>query len=45
MGVAGIWAGTTPELLKLQADGVTAAMPFMVATATIDAFTAGPHDC
>jgi hypothetical protein len=41
MGVAGIWADATPELLKLQADVVAAAAPFMVATATIDAFTAG----
>ena len=41
MGVAGIWAVATPELLKLQADVVAAAAPFMVATATIDAFTAG----
>lgn len=41
MGVAGIWAATTPGLLKLQADVVAAASPFMVATAGIDAFTAG----
>ena len=41
MGIAGIWAVATPELLKLQADVVAAAAPFMVATATIDAFTAG----
>jgi len=41
MGVAGIWAALTPELSKLQADVVAAATPFMMATATIDAFTAG----
>jgi hypothetical protein len=41
MGVAGIWAALTPELSKLQADVIAAATPFMVATATIDAFTAG----
>jgi hypothetical protein len=41
MGIAGIWADATPELLKLQADVVAAAAPFMVATATIDAFTSG----
>jgi len=41
MGVAGIWAALTPELAKLQADVIAAATPFMVATATIDAFTAG----
>jgi len=41
MGVAGIWVALTPELLKLQADVIAAATPFKVATATIDAFTAG----
>ena len=41
MGVAGIWVALTPELSKLQADVVAAAKPFMMATATIDAFTAG----
>ena len=41
MGVAGIWAALTPELSKLQADVVAATTPFMMATATIDAFTAG----
>ena len=40
MGIAGIWAEATPELLKLQADVVAAAAPFMAPTATIDAFTA-----
>ena len=43
VGVAGICATLTPELQKLQADVIAAAAPFMVATATIDAFTAG-HD-
>lgn len=41
MGVAGIWVAMTPALLKLQADVIAAAAPFMVATAGIDAFTAG----
>ena len=41
MGIAGIWAALTPDLSKLQANVVAAAMPYMVATATIDAFTAG----
>ncbi len=42
-GVAGICAKPTPELLKLQADVIAAARPFMVPTATIAAFTA-PHN-
>jgi hypothetical protein len=42
-GVAGICARPTPELLKLQADIIAAATPFMVETGTIAAFTA-PHD-
>ncbi len=41
MGVAGIWVAPTPELVKLQADVIAAATPFMVETAGIDAFTAG----
>jgi hypothetical protein len=41
MGIGGIWAAPTPELLGLQADVVAAARPFMVETAGIDAFTAG----
>lgn len=41
MGVAGIWVDVTPALLQLQADVIAAAAPFMVATAGIDAFTAG----
>lgn len=44
MGVAGIWAAVTPGLLKLQADVIAAAAPFMVATAGIEAFTAGHGD-
>jgi hypothetical protein len=41
MGIAGIWAALTPEFSKLQADVVAATTPFMMATATIGAFTAG----
>jgi hypothetical protein len=41
MGVAGIWVAPTPALVKLQADVIAAARPFMVETAGIDAFTAG----
>ena len=44
LGVAGICAKPTPELLKLQADIIAAAKPFMVETATIGAFTAGHDD-
>ena len=40
-GVAGICAKPTPEILKLQADVIAAAKPFMQQTATIGAFTAG----
>jgi hypothetical protein len=43
LGVAGICAKPTPELLKLQADIIAAAKPFMQATGPIGAFTA-PHD-
>jgi hypothetical protein len=42
-GVAGICVAPTPELLELQANVIAAAAPFMLATATIDAFTGG-HD-
>ncbi len=42
-GVAGISAKPTPEILKLQADIIAAAKPFMVETGPIGAFTA-PHD-
>jgi hypothetical protein len=44
LGVAGIVAKPTPQLLKLQADIIAAAKPFMVETATIGAFTAGHDD-
>jgi hypothetical protein len=43
LGVAGIVVKPTPELLKLQADIIAAAKPFMVQTGPIGAFTA-PHD-
>jgi hypothetical protein len=43
VGVAGICAKPTPEILKLQADIIAAVKPFMVETASIGAFTA-PHD-
>lgn len=42
-GVAGICAKPSPEILKLQADVIAAAKPFMRETATIGAFTA-PHE-
>ena len=42
-GVAGISAKPTPEILKLQADIIAAAKPFMVQTGPIGAFTA-PHE-
>jgi hypothetical protein len=42
-GVAGICAKPTPEILKLEADVIAAAKPFMQATGPIGAFTA-PHD-
>jgi hypothetical protein len=44
LGVAGICAKPTPQLLELQADIIAAAKPFMVETATIGAFTAGHDD-
>lgn len=43
IGVAGISARPTPEILKLQADIIAAVKPFVVSTGTIGAFTA-PHD-
>jgi hypothetical protein len=43
IGVAGICARPTPELLKLQADLIAAVKPFTVDTGRIGAFTA-PHD-
>jgi hypothetical protein len=42
-GVAGICGKPTPEILKLQADIIAAARPFMVKTGPISAFTI-PHD-
>jgi hypothetical protein len=44
VGVAGIVARPTPELLKLQADIIAAAKPYMVQTGPIGAFTAGHDD-
>jgi len=44
LGVAGIVAKPTPGLLKLQADVIAAANPFMVQTGPISAFTAGHDD-
>ncbi|MBI5315193.1 MAG: haloacid dehalogenase-like hydrolase [Nitrospirae bacterium] len=43
LGLAGIVAKPTPELLKLQKDIIAAAKPFMLETGPIGAFTAG-HD-
>jgi phosphoserine phosphatase len=43
-GVAGISAKPTPEILKLQADIIAAAKPFMVQTGPIGAFTAAHDD-
>jgi hypothetical protein len=43
VGVAGICAKPTPEILKLQADIIAAVKPFTVETGPIGAFTA-PHD-
>jgi hypothetical protein len=43
LGVAGIVAEPTPELLQLQADIVAALAPFTALTGPIGAFTAG-HD-
>jgi hypothetical protein len=43
IGVAGIVAKPTPELLKLQQDVIAAVAPFTVETGPIGAFTA-PHD-
>ena len=42
-GVAGICAKPSPEIVKLQADVIAAARPFMQDTATASAFTA-PHE-
>ena len=43
VGVAGICAKPTPEILKLQADLIAAVTPFTVENGPIGAFTA-PHD-
>jgi phosphoserine phosphatase len=43
-GVAGISAKPTPVMLKLQADIIAAAKPFMVQTGPIGAFTAAHDD-
>jgi phosphoserine phosphatase len=43
VGVAGICAKPTPEIIKLQADIIAAVQPFTVQTGPISAFTA-PHD-
>ena len=43
VGVAGICAKPTMEIIKLQADIIAAVKPFMVETGPIGAFTA-PHD-
>lgn len=43
VGVAGICAKPTPEILKLQADIIAAVKPFTVNSGPIGAFTA-PHD-
>ena len=44
LGVAGICAKPSPQLLKLQADIIAAAKPFMAETGPIGAFTAGHDD-
>jgi hypothetical protein len=44
LGVAGIVAKPTPQLIKLQADIIAAAKPFMAQTGPIGAFTAGHDD-
>lgn len=40
MGIAGIWTAVTPALLRLQADVIAAARPFMLPTGPITAFAA-----
>jgi hypothetical protein len=44
VGVAGICARPTPEIIKLQADIIAAVKPFTVETGPIGAFTAGHDD-
>jgi hypothetical protein len=43
VGVAGICAKPTPEILKLQSDIIAAVRPYLAETGPIAAFTA-PHD-
>ena len=43
LGVAGIVARPTPEIIRLQADIIAAVKPFTVETGSVGAFTA-PHD-
>jgi hypothetical protein len=43
-GVAGICAKPSPEIVKLQAEVIAAAKPFMQGTATASAFTASHED-
>jgi hypothetical protein len=43
VGVAGICAKPTPEILKLQADIIAAVKPYLAETGPVGAFTA-PHD-
>jgi len=44
LGVSGIVAKATPELLKLQADLIAAVAPFTVPNGTSDAFVSTPED-
>ncbi len=44
LGVAGICAKPTPEILKLQADIIAAAAPFNLRGGPIDAFTSGHNN-
>jgi hypothetical protein len=44
VGVAGICAKPTPEVIKLQTDIIAAVAPYTVETGTIDAFTAPMDD-
>ena len=44
LGVAGIVARPTPQLVKLQADIIAAAAPFNLRSGPIEAFTAGHDD-
>jgi phosphoserine phosphatase len=44
VGVAGICARPSPEIVRLQAEIIAAVKPFTIATGTIGAFTAGHGD-